>query len=62
VKKNHIKCWQGGREEAVLYGLWWETGSGRGYYWGYVIECDFAVEGHIILKILLLLRIFFKSS
>jgi hypothetical protein len=28
-------------------------------YWGYVIECEFAVEGHIILKILLLLRIFF---
>ena len=31
-------------------------------YWGYVIECDFAVEGHIILEILLLLRNFFKSS
>jgi hypothetical protein len=31
-------------------------------YWGYMIECDFAVEGHIILKILLLLRFFFKSS
>ena len=27
---KHIKCWQGGREEAVLYDLWWETGSGRG--------------------------------
>jgi hypothetical protein len=32
IWKNHIKCWQGGREEAVLYGLWWETGSGRGSY------------------------------
>jgi hypothetical protein len=28
-------------------------------YWGYVIECDFAVEGHILLKIFLPLRIFF---
>ena len=29
---KHIKCWQGhqgGREEAVLYGMWWVTGSGR---------------------------------
>jgi hypothetical protein len=31
-KKTNIKCWQGGREEAVLYGLWLETGSGRGSY------------------------------
>jgi hypothetical protein len=30
--KKHIKCWQGGREEAVLYGLWWEAESGRGSY------------------------------
>ena len=31
---KHIKCWQGGREEAVLYmyGLWWVIGSGRGSY------------------------------
>jgi hypothetical protein len=29
---KHIKCCQGGREEAVLYGLWWVTGSGRGSY------------------------------
>jgi hypothetical protein len=29
---KHIKCWQGGREEAVLYGLWWDIGSGRGSY------------------------------
>jgi hypothetical protein len=27
------------------------------YYWEYVIECVFAVEGHIILKIWLILRI-----
>jgi len=26
-------------------------------YWEYVIECVFAVEGHIILKIWLILRI-----
>ena len=32
VYVKHIKCWQGGREEAVLYGLWWVTGSGRGSY------------------------------
>ena len=31
-------------------------------YWEYVIECDFAVEGHIILKIWLILRIKKKSS
>ena len=27
-----IKCRQGGREEAVLHGLWWVIGSGRGSF------------------------------
>jgi hypothetical protein len=31
-------------------------------YWEYVIECVFAVEGHIILKIWLILRILKISS
>lgn len=31
-------------------------------YWEYVIECVFAVEGHIILKIWLILRIKKNSS
>jgi hypothetical protein len=31
-------------------------------YWGYVIECVFAVEGHIILKMWLILRILKISS
>ena len=31
-------------------------------YWEYVIECVFAVEGHIILKIWLILRILKNSS
>jgi hypothetical protein len=31
-------------------------------YWGYVIGCDFAVEGHIILKILLKVASYTKPN
>ena len=42
--------------QLILFYLWLYN------YWEYVIECVFAVEGHIILKIWMILRILKISS
>ena len=42
------------RGYCISFYLYWRLYSYWGYVTPYVIECDFAVEGHILLKILLL--------
>jgi hypothetical protein len=49
------QCWQGGREEAVLYGLWWETGSGRGSYIN--SQINKVVIFHIQMMMMIIIRI-----